>query len=53
MLAVVAAVFAILGIVGILPTGLASLWALLFIALGIAFGWYPFSGNAPWGKPAA
>lgn len=50
MLAVVAAVFAVLGILGILPGTLAVLWALFFIALGIAFGWYPFSGGAPWGR---
>lgn len=49
MFAVVAAVFAILGIVGVLSEDLAILWALLFIALGIAFGWWPFGGVAvPW-----
>lgn len=52
MLAVIAAVFAILGIAGVLPDGMAILWALLFIALGIAFGWFPFSGGAPWANRA-
>jgi hypothetical protein len=47
MFAVVAVVILVLGILDILTFQLAVLWALLFIALGIVFGSWPF-GGLPW-----
>jgi hypothetical protein len=47
MFAVVAVVFTILGLVGVLAASTALLWAVLFIALGVALGGWPFWG-APW-----